>query len=369
MKLVMSANRMAAILNSRMLLIRKVRDAGGTVIVATSGGSGLDDGRENFSTVEMRFVRRGFNPFNDLICFLQFCRLYLAEKPDVVHHFHAKPVIYGTLAARLCLGREVLVINTITGIGMSLSGPLRFFSAWGYRLSGKLSSKVVFQNVDDQRLFLDKGYVKPKQSVLIVSSGVDLEKFKPATESTKTAVLMTSRILKSKGIHDYFEAASRLKNEYPNVVFHLAGEIDEMHPDSISLEEVKRLEKETGVEFLGYVSNLKEILNTYSLFVFPSYYREGVPRAALEAAACGIPIIATDAPGVREVLIHEETGLLVKPKDIDDLCRSLRMLLDDEDKRLELGRNARRYAIKRFNIREITERQFRLYQGGAEAKL
>jgi glycosyltransferase involved in cell wall biosynthesis len=363
---IFSANRGYALTSSRTLLIQHFLSSDWNVVLATS------DDAESLSLCEMGarlepvvFNRGGFSPLTDIQAYQRLLVVYKKWRPALVQNFHAKPVILGPLAARPVLGDQVRVVNTITGLGHAFiaGGITSRLAGMGYRLARGRTDATVFQNKDDLGLFLEKRWVKESGAKLIPGSGVDVDRFqmvdRRGRDMRSPVVVMLGRLLRQKGIPEFIEVARRIKKDWPQSRFVLAGEEDPMHPDAVTAEWVQ---EQSFVEYLGRLSDVQPLLARADLLLFPSYYREGLPRVILEAAATGLPTVAFDVPGVREAVRDGETGYLVEYRDIDALTEKVWELLGDAEKRLGLGRAAREMVEKKFDIRAIKERYLDLYR-------
>ncbi len=362
------ANRGFALQNSRRLLIQHLLDRGFNVVLITADDKYARALVSIGCELEVvRFNRGGLSIVSDIISFIQLIKLYRLHKPVLVHQFHAKPVILGGIAARMALGAKGQVVSTITGLGHAFisGGLIRELASIGYRISLPLSSRVVFQNTDDLRLFESKNWVRKNKARLIVSSGVDCQRYinasKNETLPINTQVLLVGRLLWQKGIGEFVEAARTLKDKFPNVDFLIAGEEDYVHPDSVPKEYIEKAVDEGVIKYLGFVDDIENKLALASLFVLPSY-REGVPRVVLEAAAAGVPSVGADVPGTREVIIHGKTGLLVPVKDVASLVSAIEQLLDNEVLRKEMGKQARENVWQEFDFSIVTEKHIALYR-------
>lgn len=358
------ANRGYALSNSRTRLIQHFLESGRTVVLVTA-----DDEESRFlcqtgAVLEpVEFSRGGFSLYGDVRTFWLLSKIYRKWSPALVHHFHAKPVILGSMAAKLVFGKGGCVVNTITGLGHAFDeGVTRKLASIGYGGASSFARTTIFQNKDDKRLFLEKGWVENSRASLIASSGVDLEKFSYINRQQRGhkafTIMMLSRLLWKKGIQEFIEIAKRIRLQKPGVRFLLAGEEDPLHPDAIDMALVRESRE---IEYLGRVDDVRPLLTGADLFLFPSHYREGVPRAILEAAATGLPVVAFDVPGVREAVIDNRTGFLVADRDLGRLTNSVRTLLDDKALRLRMGLEARRFVQEYFDIRIITTRYLQLY--------
>jgi glycosyltransferase involved in cell wall biosynthesis len=363
---IFAANRGYALTSSRTLLIQHFLSSGWYVVLATA------DDAESQSLCEMGahldpvvFNRGGFSPLTDLKAYFRLRAIYKKWRPALIQHFHAKPVILGPLAARQALGDKVRVVNAITGLGHAFitGGMTSRLAGLGYGLAKKRADITVFQNRDDLGLFLEKGWVKESRARLIPGSGVDVDRFRMVDRRGRDlrspVVIMLGRLLRQKGIPEFIEVARRIKKDWPHSKFLLAGEEDPVHPDAVTVEWVK---EQGFVEYLGRLSDVMPLLASADILLFPSYYREGLPRVVLEAAATGLPTVAFDVPGVREAVQHNETGHLVEYRDVSALTQKVQELIQNEEKRIQMGRVARAMVEKKFDIRAIKDCYLNLYR-------
>lgn len=312
----------------------------------------------------VNFDRGGLSPAADMKAYYRLREIYRRWSPRMIQHFHAKPIISGSLAAHHVLKDSVKIVNTITGLGHAFinSGYIAKIADWGYRLALKHSDVTVFQNSDDKNLFLKNGWVTESKTRLIASSGVDIKRFayieRNGRKNVSFKIVMIGRLLRQKGIPEFVEVASKIREIWPKAQFLLAGEEDPKHPDSIS---VKWLKKQKEVKYLGRLSDVAPLLNEADLFLFPSY-REGAPRVVLEAAATGLPTVGFDVPGVREVVRDRETGYLVPYRDVERLVHKVKELLEDEELRLNMGWTSRKMVEDFFDINNILERYLKIYR-------
>jgi glycosyltransferase involved in cell wall biosynthesis len=298
---------------------------------------------------------------------LALFRLYRGLKPDLVHHITHKPVLYGSLAARL-VGVPA-VVNAISGLGYA-------FVAEGWRADRRRQlmmtlyrmalrhprMRVIFQNREDVALFEAAGVVRADQVVLIPGSGVDLSRFKPSPEPEGTpVVVLPARMLWDKGVGDFVAAARLLRQR--GVVFRalLAGESDPGNPRSIPRDQLAGWAAEGAVEWDGYRDDMARVLADCHVVCLPSSYREGVPKALLEAAAAGRPIVTTDVPGCRDVVTPGENGLLVPPRNPAALAEALEMLIASPALRVRFGSRGRARAERDFGDAAVVTTTLRVY--------
>jgi glycosyltransferase involved in cell wall biosynthesis len=192
---------------------------------------------------------------------------------------------------------------------------------------------------------------------------VDLERFsridRRGHDRSAPVVVMLGRLIRQKGIPEFAAVAQRVRQEWPHARFLLAGEEEHVHPDAVASE---WLHAQESIEFLGRLSDVRPMLEVADLLLFPSYYREGVPRVVMEAAATGLPTVAFDVPGVREAVRDGESGYLVPDRDVAALTACVFALLEDEEHRLAMGAAARRLAEEAFDIRSIHAQYLEVYR-------
>jgi glycosyltransferase involved in cell wall biosynthesis len=363
---VFAANRGYALKSSRTLLIEHFLNSGWQVVLATADDAESRSLCEKGASLEpVNFNRGGFSPSSDIRAYKRLYAIYRKWSPDLIQHFHAKPAILGPVAARRSLGDGVCVVNTITGLGHAFitGGMTSRLAGMGYKIARSRTDTIIFQNRDDLALFVQSGWVHEDAAKLILGSGVDVERFhlvdRQERNGTAPIVIMMGRLLRQKGIPEFVEVARRIKDEWPKARFLLAGEEDLVHPDAVTKQ---WLREQQSVEYLGRLSDVLPLLSKADLLLFPSYYREGLPRVILEAAATGLPTVAFDVPGVREAVLDGTTGYLVPFRDVDGLIQKVRTLLENEEKRLEMGCTARNMIERKFDIRAVKEHYLNVYR-------
>ncbi|WP_416137150.1 glycosyltransferase family 4 protein [Halomonas sp. HK25] len=303
--------------------------------------------------------RTGMNPWHDLRTLFGLLRLMRILKPDYVLGYTIKPVIFGTIAASLsrCPGRFAL----ITGLGYSFSSNTENFqqrlisrvATSLYRQSLRSASKVFFQNPDDQALFLERKILNGSTpSVIVNGSGVDIGHFSPQVYPDQVTFLLIARLLIDKGVREYAEAAYQLKAIYPKASFLLVGELDS-NPNSITLPELDRWVGDGVISYLGSQDDVRIAFGASSVFVLPTFYREGVPRTILEALAMGRPVITTDTPGCRETVIDGDNGFLVSPKNSSELADTMRVFIESPELVDVMGKRSREQALKKYDVRLV----------------
>jgi glycosyltransferase involved in cell wall biosynthesis len=306
----------------------------------------------------------GLNPFKDIMLLIDLFKLYKDIKPNTNLTFTIKPNIYGTIVSGF-LG--IKTINNVTGLGSVFleKGVVQFIVKCLYKFAFRYSTNVMFQNSEDKAVFIDQKMVSFQKAVLIPGSGVDINRFKPIEVdcSNKLIFLMIGRVLADKGVREYVEAAMLVKNQYAEVEFWLLGGCDSDNSSSISLRMVKDWEEKVIIRYLGEVEDVREFIAQSDVVVLPSY-REGMPRVLLEALAMGKPIIGSDVPGCRDIVIDGVNGYFCKVKDALDLSKQMEKMIKHNDMdRKTMGRIGRNQVISKFDERIVLDTYIRLLDG------
>ena len=311
--------------------------------------------------VYYKLQRTGLNPFKDLSTIFQLKKIIKDKKIDLVFPYTIKPVLYSSVAARMC---KVPVISLITGLGFTFSGMtkkarrLQKLNVFLYKLGIRKNEMVIFQNSDDYQLFLDSNILTKKNKVGFVGgSGVNLKEYKYRVndkQSDDVSFVLVARLIKEKGVELFVDAAEKLKKKYPKTQFHVIGIVDKS-PSAIKLERLETLNNNGTIVYHGPQKNVGEHLFKRDVFVLPTYYREGVPRSILEALSVGMPIITTDSPGCRETVMQNKNGFLIKPKDFEELVSAMEYFIVNKSKIKQMGINSREYAEQKFDVNIINK--------------
>jgi len=307
--------------------------------------------------LEIPLDRAGLSPWRDARTLCALIGRLRALRPDLVLAYTIKPVIYGSLAARLA--GVPAMFSLISGAGAAApgeSGSARAVSALTrllYRCALPLNRRVFFQNPDDRGLFVRLGLVRrPDQAVLVSGSGVDLDRYQPAPLPEDVCFVLIARLLRRKGIYQFAEAARRVKAQHPQARFRLVGWFDE-HPDRIDLRDLRAWVDAGVIEYLGKLEDVRPAIAASSVFVLPSFYPEGQPRSVLEAMAMGRPIITTDWPGCRETVEPGRNGFLVPPGEVDALTEAMRRFLQHPELIPAFGQESRDIAEARYDVHKV----------------
>jgi glycosyltransferase involved in cell wall biosynthesis len=310
--------------------------------------------------------REGHNPLHEASTIAELTRVYGKLRPDVAHHVAMKPVLYGSIAARLT--NTPFVVNAFAGMGYAFSGTstarraVAAFAVAGMRaLLDRRGSIVLLQNEDDRRLVIEAGIVSPLRTRVIRGSGVDLEVFAWSPLPVENLVLLPARMLADKGIREFIAAARLLRAQGVGARFVLVGGLDPANPSAISRRELERVVDDGVVEWWDHRDDMPDVLRAATVVCLPSY-REGLPKALLEAAATGRPIVTTDAPGCRDVVTNEWNGLLVPVGDVTELAGALRRLLTDRSLCEIMGKRGRERVESEFDRRLVAHATLALYE-------
>lgn len=349
----------------RLPLAVAARDAGYDVTVVTRVREHGETIRAaGLHLVPFEIARSGMNPLRELATLWRLVALYRRLHPDVVHHVAMKPVLYGSIAARLTGVRGV--VNALAGMGWlftSASGGARLIKR-GVRLAmGRLLSRGVtlVQNPDDAELLVRLGV--PRGNIRrIAGSGVDLARFHYGGEPESVPVIvLPARLLWDKGVGEFVEAARILKLRGANARFVLVGDPDPANPASVSAAQVADWVRDGAVEHMGWVSDMPAVFANAHIVCLPSY-REGLPKALIEAAAAGRPIVTTDVPGCREVVDDGVHGICIAPRNADALAAALAKLIADPALRTRMGVAARKRAEMEFGLEGVVAQTLALYK-------
>lgn len=345
--------------NYRLSLIQALETAGYEVVLLAAE----DDTCEKLSAqTGARFVplrrlsRQSLSPLLHCKFFFELLRLFRRHRPKLVLLFTARPNTLGNFAAAL-LG--IPAISTIEGMGAAghaRSWPARVTRLL-YRWAFRFSKKVIFLNADDRQEFASKGIVAVEKTQLVPGPGVDLTYFVPVKDlanEEKTVFLFSGRLLTEKGILQYVEAARWLKQRGLAVACRIAGRTDPGNPATIGERELQSWIREGWVEYTGFWEDVRPALAAADVLVLPSYYREGVPRAVLEAMGMAKPIITTDSIGCRETVEDGKNGFLVPPRDTAALAAAMeKMALSSREQRAAMGAYSRQKALAEFGDERV----------------
>ena len=314
----------------------------------------------------IRMVRSRVNPLYDWITWLDMFRLFKEEKPDALFAYTIKSVVYGCVVARWAGVPKIYAL--LPGLGFTFVKPetwkqaaVQWISKLLHRYALKRADVIFMQNRDDVRLFTDLKMLPPGVPVHVTAgSGVNLNEYPhvPLENSAEIAegrirFVLVSRLLISKGVCVYADAARQIKARYPQVEFHLVGPFDP-NPNRVSEEEVAGWVKDGLLTHHGMVRDVPGVLKDMHVFCLPTWYREGVPHATLEALSMGRAVITTDSVGARECIAQDGgNGFLVPPKDIEAVVKAMEFFIQNSDQIARMGRASRKLAEEVFDVKIV----------------
>jgi len=352
----------------RLPLAMAARSAGYEVSVATrvtEHGQAIRDA--GLDLIPLKLSRRSHNPLRELASIAQIAAVYRRTRPHIVHQVAVKPVLYGSLAARIT--GVPAVVNALAGMGYLFSSSerkarvLRPLVESAYRaLLNRANSRLIVQNPDDLALLQARGIADPTRTVMIRGSGVDLSMFAAAPGPPGVpVVVLPARMLRDKGVVEFVDAARRLRSQGVAARYALVGEPDPENPASVAPEQLRQWVSEGVVEWWGWRDDMAEVFRDCHIVCLPSY-REGLPKALIEAAAAGRAIVTCDVPGCREVVRDGDNGLLVPARDSQALADALARLLTDPSLRARMGARGRVRAEAEFSLDAVIERTLAVYR-------
>jgi glycosyltransferase involved in cell wall biosynthesis len=354
--------------NFRLSLARHLQSLGWEVtLISPAGAYAAKLQQAGFTWLPWSVTRQSLLPWQELTAVRELARLYRQLQLDLVHHHTIKPVLYGGMAARLA--GVPAIVNSITGRGYVFEGQdgrartlglaVKPFYRWVLRNN---RTRTIFENDGDRQYFTKNQLVQAERTHLIESVGVDATYFQPLPEPEgPVTVLLAARLLWDKGVGVLVDAARLLKEHGLEVRIVLAGEPDPGNPTSIPEAQLLAWQQAGLVEWWGWQADMRAVYARCHIVALPSFH-EGVPAGLLEAAACARPIVASDIPGCRTVVIDGETGLLVPVEQPGPLAQALERLLSDPDLRGRMGQAGRRRILQNFTQPHINQQTVEVYR-------
>jgi glycosyltransferase involved in cell wall biosynthesis len=361
----------AADWESRFALARAAKEEGAAVIIGLIGGKEGDKDKAQDIKICLLHKKQGIDKGmrTALTLSRDIHKIIAAEKPDIIHAVTLK---YSFITALAAVGSKSKKIYTIAGLGYlyrsnHIKAKILKYMLWPFFMAVFLQNKatLIFQNSDDQSMFIDMRIITSKKSTLIKGSGVYLDRFrntKKYNQSESPLIFMPTRLVHEKGVAIFIQAARILKGKGVNARFEIAGGLTKDNPRAITQSQMESMVSGSNVKWLGRINNIPEKLHEATLIVYPSYYGEGIPRVLLEACAAGKPIVTTDHPGCREAVDHEGTGLLVPVKDPQATAEAIETLLANPECLTKMGDRAREKAEQEFDIHEIVRQTLEIYK-------
>ena len=350
-----------------------LKDGWNVSVVCTDTGK-----RKIIEELGLHFVELPGNPtgqsvFSEFKTLRFLFKLYGKEKHAVVHHVGIKSIVWGGVASRL-RGIDG-VINAVSGLGIMFSdyNPSKLKKLlipvirWGMK---HRNVSVIFQNHDDEKLFCELDISTKTRNYFIKGSGVDLSQYPGEAKSKngKVRIVFAGRMVKDKGVVDLIEAAEILREKYEDKIeFILYGSLSN-NPFGLKEEELRSLCDDKYIKWMGYQENIPFHLSNADIMCFPSYYREGVPKALIDASAAGLPIVTCDSIGCRDVVVDGLNGFLINPHSPKEIAEKLEILIENEPLRKKMGAESRKIAEREYGIEKVVDTHLQIYNKSLKEK-
>lgn len=369
MKIVIIGTVASSFYGFRAELIYQLLSKGHSVYVFTSEYSNDDFQRiEALGAIPVAYKlnRGGLNPLADIKSTYALSKKIKEIAPDLVFSYFSKPVIFGTLAAKLA--KVPQVIGMLEGLGYAFTDQpeglsnktklIKRIQVFLYEIALPQLDKIIFLNPDDPKDLLESHNIKVKQVDILGGIGLDLDVYnhQPIDPiDSPINFLFIGRMLKEKGIHDFIAAAKIVKKTHPRVQFTALGSIDSSNPGALQQSELDRLISLNIINYPGQVDNVQDWIADSHVFVLPSY-REGVPRSTQEAMAIGRPVITTDVPGCRETVIDGINGFLVEKWNPQALADKIIYFIEHPEQIKKMGYESYKIAQEKFDADKVNQR-------------
>jgi glycosyltransferase involved in cell wall biosynthesis len=370
-RLLFVANVSFSFIHNRLVLAQAAQAAGYEVHVATRIWRPEDSERIQQTGFQLHPIEVGRGDSGllyDLRSIWYLCRLYRRLRPNLVHHLAMKPIVFGGLAARLSGIRSV--VQAFTGLGHAFVGGT-MISALRRKLvilalrvgCRRAGSVAILQNQADIEELVTERVIPREQTVLIKGSGVAVGEIDVRPEPAGVVrVVLPGRMLREKGVEDFVSAAEQLRASGVSAEFLLAGDTDPSAHGGLSLEQLNDWTRSGSVKYLGFVQDIPKLFSSCHIICLPSYYREGLSKSLIEAAACGRAIVTTDWPGCRDVVQDGVNGLLVPARNVPSLAMALKSLIDNAKLRQQFGAAGRELAASEFDLSIVVEQTLTVYK-------
>lgn len=308
--------------------------------------------------IQLNILRHNVNPIKETIALVNTVKQLKNAKIDIVIVYGTRMIPNVITAAKIAGIQSTIGIINGAGNLLMLEGikgaMIRMVSFPMLKFALKSSNKVIFQNKDDFKDFKANKLVTSKNVIITNGSGVNTHEYKMLPLSDRPDFLLVSRITGSKGIDEFLEAAKIVKQRYPESTFSLVGPKDD-NDGSIDWDKLFNYEQQDIIKYYGESNDIIEHLRKCRVYVFPSYYREGVPRSTLEAMSTGRPIITTDSPGCRETVEDTINGFLINPKDVNGLVEKMIWMIENPKIVEQMSDESRRIAVDKFDVHKVNE--------------
>ena len=367
-KLFIVVNQDWFFLSHRLPIGMAAKEAGYDVTIVSEDTGVSDKIREaGLKTINLPINKAGTNIKDEIKTFFFLYKLFRREKPDIVHLVGLKTMLWGSLACRLA-GVKAMV-SAVCGLGVLFDEEhAHSFMTRSILKVLRVTHKkkrlaVIFQNNDDKAIFLNAKIMKEEQCAFTNGSGINLQNYDYTPEPTDgpVKVIFTARMVEDKGTLILIDAAKKLEAEYKGKVqFLLCGGLD-TNPNGITKEMLESRCDGEYIQWLGHRKDVVELLKQSHIMAFPSWYREGLPKSVIEAEAIGRPVVTTDSVGCRDTVVDGKNGYMIPIKDSDALAMALKKLIDNPELRQTMGKNARKFAVNRFDIKDVVKVHMDVY--------
>ena len=374
-KIILIGNTASMMLNFRSDLIVKLINEHHSVYTFVSEYSESDIGnlrKLGATVVTYNLNRGGLNPFSDFVTLLELRNKIKSIHPDIVFSYFTKPVVYGSLAAKLA--KIPRIVGMIEGLGSPFTEHkhgqsikikiIKFIQINLYRIVFPFLDKIIFLNPDDPIDLIHKNKIKSKENAVEILGPIGLNlsdyQFKRWDDTQIISFIFIARLIAEKGIFEFIEAAKKVKQKYPKVIFKVIGGLDKENPYGLSQDELEEAVRAGVIDYPGFVSNVAERIQESAVFVLPSYYREGVPRSTQEAMAIGRPVITTDVPGCRETVVDGLNGFLVPKWDAEALANKMCYFIEYPEQINVMGLESFKIAQEKFDAEKSNLRLIEL---------
>ena len=367
-KLFIVVNQDWFFLSHRLPIGMAAKDAGYDVTIVSEDTGVSDKIREaGLQTINLPINKAGTNIKDEIKTFFFLYKLFRREKPDIVHLVGLKTLLWGSLACRLA-GVKAMV-SAVCGLGVLFDEEhAHSFMTRSILKVMRVTHKkkrlaVIFQNNDDKAIFLNAKIMKEEQCAFTNGSGINLQNYDYTPEPTNglIKIIFTARMVEDKGTLVLIDAAKKLEAEYKGKVqFLLCGGLD-TNPNGITKEMLESRCDGEYVQWLGHRKDVLDLLKQSHIMAFPSWYREGLPKSVIEAEAIGRPIVTTDSVGCRDTVVDGKNGFMIPIKDSDALATALKKLIDNPELRQTMGKNAREFAVNKFDINDVVKVHLDVY--------
>jgi glycosyltransferase involved in cell wall biosynthesis len=358
-----------SLINFRGELIKSFVATGAKVYALASTASDIKKSEVEalgVTFVDMPLARTSANPFKDLETYRFLKQFFLKVKPDIVLAYTIKPVIWSGIALKTLPDTRFYAL--ITGLGQAFEGQsikrklLRAVVSFLYKKSLGYAIRVIFQNPDDLFYFVEKYICTYDKTAKVLGSGVPTKHFIFSSLPNKpTTFLMVARLLKGKGVYQYFEAAKMVKVLHPQVSIQILGPLDSS-PGGLNGDSFQALVRQGNVEYLGEALDVRPFLNACHVFVLPSFYREGLPRSILEAMSIGRPVLTTNAVGCKETVKEGVNGFKVPVKSSEALAKKMIWFIENSDQIGKMGIESRKMAENKFDVHKVNKEMLKIME-------